>query len=174
MKRHPVILSISCIGFVGCATISDEQVTLAKLEQVQPDIEDVYLGDSLERAAQSYRKYLDETTESARTPEAMRRLADLQIEQEYGVIGIGQAKEMAAPDAAAKSKPIAAEKRTSDPIQLSESEQDFERRATQRQQMLSATSDFDEKLALDGDESPASGPRSDQDVPEDSRNLSEL
>ena len=159
MKRHAVILSISCIGFVGCATISDEQVTLAELEQVQPDIEEVYLDDSLERAAQSYRKYLDETTESARTPEAMRRLADLQIEQEYGVLGTGQPVEMAAPDVAAKSEPNAAEKQTSGPIQLSESEQDFERRATQRQQMLSATSDFDEQLALGGDEPPASGPR---------------
>ena len=87
MIRHVVILSISCIGFVACATTSDEQVTLAELEQVQPDVEEVYLDDSLERAAQSYRKYLDETTESARTPEAMRRLADLQIEQEYGLRG---------------------------------------------------------------------------------------
>ena len=66
--------------------MTQHQGTLAELAGVQPDVEEVYLEDGLERAAQSYRRYLEETAESERTPEAMRRLADLQIEQAYGVI----------------------------------------------------------------------------------------
>ncbi len=87
----------------GCATTS-QQGTLGELETVEADVEEVYLEDSLERAAQSYRRYLQETSESARTPEAMRRLADLQIEQAYGVIGSGEIVEMAVPDSATKSR----------------------------------------------------------------------
>ena len=64
------------------------------------DIDDIYVADSLERAADSYRRYLEETSRSGMTPEAMRRLADLQIEQAYGVMGSGDIVEMAAPDAA--------------------------------------------------------------------------
>ena len=89
MKRHALIIALASSGLFGCATTS-EQGTLAELQQVQADVKDVYLEDSLERAAQSYRRYLEETSESARTPEAMRRLADLQIEQAYGVLGSGE------------------------------------------------------------------------------------
>ena len=35
---------------------------------------------------ESYRRFLEETPESALTPEAMRRLADLKIEREYGYL----------------------------------------------------------------------------------------
>ena len=67
-------------GIVGCST-TQPQGTLAELAVVEADVDEVYLEDGLERAAESYRRYLEETTETSRTPEAMRRLADLQIEQ---------------------------------------------------------------------------------------------
>ena len=88
----PVVL-----GFAACTT-TEQQGTLAELAEVPADVDEVYLEDSLERAAESYRRYLEETPQSARTPEAMRRLADLQIEQAYGVIGSGEIVEMASPD----------------------------------------------------------------------------
>jgi TolA-binding protein len=48
---------------------------------------------------QSYRRYLDETPTSTMTPEAMRRLADLKLEREFGIIGDGTRWiEMAAPE----------------------------------------------------------------------------
>ena len=78
-------LAAACLG--GCATMSSDG-TLADLQDVPADVDEVYLEDSLERAAQSYRRYLEETSESARTPEAMRRLADLQIEQALSLIHI--------------------------------------------------------------------------------------
>ena len=87
---------------------------------MQPDVAEVEVADSLDLAMQSYRRYLDETPTSAMTPEAMRRLADLQLEKEFGITGgdapSGRWIEMAAPDAgeapsrdrrAARHRPIA-------------------------------------------------------------------
>ena len=91
MKRLLPIIGL--VALAGCSTTVTEEGTLATLQTVEPDLDEVHLEDSLERAAQSYRRYLQETSESARTPEAMRRLADLQIEQAYGVIGEGQVVE---------------------------------------------------------------------------------
>jgi len=88
VNRRLTTLCASLAALAACSTSVTQQGTLAELEQVEADLKDVYLEDSLERAAQSYRRYLNETSESARTPEAMRRLADLQIEQAYGVIGL--------------------------------------------------------------------------------------
>jgi len=72
----------------GCAGAGTPG-TLAELESVPADVDEVYLDDALERAAQSYRAYLEETPTSELTPEAMRRLADLQLEREYGIVGAG-------------------------------------------------------------------------------------
>ena len=88
---------------------------------------------------QSYRRYLDETPTSAMTPEAMRRLADLQLEKEFGITGgppTGRWVEMAAPDAGAAPSEIGAAarraraRRSPTPIAAAESDEDFERRTT--------------------------------------------
>lgn len=158
MKRR--LLGISFLGTLvagGCATVED-QGTLAELQQKQPDVAEIHLDDSLQRAAQSYRRYLEETPESSLTPEAMRRLADLQIEQEYGVLGSGEIVEMAAPVARAaptelaapdSAKPMAqvAESGPADtPATNGESQSDFEARATQREQLLASDAGIDAGL----------------------------
>jgi len=102
MIRNALILATVGTLMSACTTSTVKSGTLGELNSVQADLQDVYLEDSLERAAQSYRRYLEETTASARTPEAMRRLADLQIEQAYGVMGDGEIHEMAAPEVAAR------------------------------------------------------------------------
>ena len=158
MKRHAAISLLACVGLTACATTSDPG-TLAELGGVQADVDEVYLDDSLDRAADSYRRYLEETSESARTPEAMRRLADLQIEQAYGVIGSGELVEMEAPDKATQSEPATAAKQTSGSIGASESDQEFEQRATQRQQLLSQTAAFDAQLPVGDREPVPAGPR---------------
>ena len=74
MTRRPsIILCLAAVGLASCATTS-QQGTLAELVNVEADLDEVYLVDGLERAAESYRRYLEETSESALTPEAMRRL----------------------------------------------------------------------------------------------------
>src|SRR5258706_13651719 len=69
------------------------------------------------------------------TPEAIRRLADLQLEKQFGIrAGNAKPREMAAP----KPAPILAGSRTGSPdpaaaaasVSLRESDQDFERRTT--------------------------------------------
>ena len=156
-KRNAVLLSLTAVGLFGCATTS-EQGTLAELQQVQANIDEVYLDDSLDSAAQSYRRYLEETSVSARTPEAMRRLADLQIEQAYGIMGSGDAVELPTPDIASQSELIEGERQTQSPTQPGESEQEFEQRATARQELLSEATEYDAQLPGGESEAVAGGP----------------
>jgi len=72
-----LFLLLSCAGGV------DKQ-TLASLEEVEPDLKEAEISGSLDKAMESYQKFLQETPESAMTPEALRRLADLKVEKEYG------------------------------------------------------------------------------------------
>ena len=145
MQLRSVILLAACAGIAACAT-SNNHGTLAELQDVAADVEEVYLEDGLERAAESYRRYLAETPESGRTPEAMRRLADLQIEQAYGVIGTGELVEMAAPEGASRADVKTSARQSAGPAEPAESDQDFEQRATQREELLTATTQFDEQL----------------------------
>ena len=140
MRMRCALIVLSCAGLAACAsTTTDQSGTLSELDSVAADVEDIHVADGLERAAESYRRYLEETSESARTPEAMRRLADLQIEQAYGVIGSGDILEMAAPDTAQPTQQITARQPTKSKVQLSESDEDFIARATEREQLLATT-----------------------------------
>ena len=76
MTRNVASAMIIALALQACATSGERQGTLAELESVPADVDEIYVADSLERAAESYRRYLAETPKSARTPEAMRRLAD--------------------------------------------------------------------------------------------------
>ena len=159
MKAKTLALALLATVVAACSSSVVKNGTLAELNTVKADLQDVYLDDSLERAAQSYRRYLEKTSESARTPEAMRRLADLQIEQAYGIMGDGEVRQMTAPEAAVRN--VTAEVRipSSGPLELSESDPQFEQRATQREDFLvPSTNDESDLLAVDGEAIPA-GPR---------------
>ena len=124
----------------GCAS-DPARHTLADLRDVQPDVAEVDVDNSLDLAMQSYRRYLEQSSTSAMTPEAMRRLADLQLEKEYGVTGgpkplpaarpaLGASPELAAPAVQA----VALERRPDVPAAAqapAESDADFEARATE-------------------------------------------
>ena len=155
MRRPPLSSTFVLVCLSGCAATTDHG-TLAELEQIPADVEEVFLDDSLERAAESYQRYLEETSESAMTPEAMRRLADLQIEREYGVIG-GAVREMAAPETARIT--VGNESASSAPATPSESDQAFEQRVTEREELLSTTEDIAVSLP-DGQQEPVpTGPQ---------------
>ncbi len=159
MKHRIIICLTVAAGLSACATAS-KNGTLAELEAVPADVDEIYLADSLERAAESYRRYLQETSESERTPEAMRRLADLQIEQEYGVIGGGsKVVEMAAPDQATPTAKIVAERSSQAPTEPSESDLEFENRATERAELLSSLPELDTPLPGDQVGEVPAGPR---------------
>ena len=76
---------IFSLFIVSCATDS-KHGTIAELENAQIELKDADFADGLDKAMQGYKKFLEETPESQLTPEAIRRLADLKIEKEYGIV----------------------------------------------------------------------------------------
>ncbi len=124
---------------------------------------EVRIEKGLDQAMIGYRSFLEEAPESSLTPEAMRRLADLKIEKEFGILGDGSgalvelpAPEVSAVEAEAKSESRQHE-RVADVADHSESERDFERRAASEAGMPQPEQSTD--LELPGGEKVAwSGP----------------
>ena len=158
MNMRRIACCLLLTGLAACGTTVNKSGTLAELAKVPADLDEVFLDDSLERAAQSYRRYLEETSESARTPEAMRRLADLQIEQAYGVLGSDEMVEMAAPETAGVGEVIQASRPGAAPDEPTESELEFEQRAT-RESFLSQSIDYQDEVAGDDAQVVPAGPR---------------
>src|SRR5499427_5053416 len=134
MRRLAIPTVIAPLFMMGCAARPNKPVgtagTLAQLRNVRPDVQEVKVEQGLDQAMQQYRRFLDETPETAMTPEAMRRLADLQIEKQFGMrAGDTKPRKMAAPEPV--RVPVAS--RIPSPgagTSLQESDQDFERRTT--------------------------------------------
>src|SRR5215468_6339806 len=129
----PILLAPAL--FVGCtAHHKPMRATLADLNNMRPDVQEVKVDQGLDQAMQGYRRFLEQTPETSMTPEAMRRLADLEIEKQFGIhTGDGKPREMAAPQAA--HAPASAPASTPNPAavadtDLAESDQEFERRTT--------------------------------------------
>jgi len=131
MRRVPVVIALAPLVVAGCASSPDRD-TLAGLRSVRPDVQEVQVEQGIDKAMEGYRRFLEETPETSMTPEAMRRLADLQIEKQFGIrAGDGKPREMAAPESArdavvAQAAPAAA----AGPLPATESDADFERRTT--------------------------------------------
>lgn len=134
MSRR-LLLPALFLFLAGCAAV-DDQGTIAQLRNRQIEIKDVKLEGGLEKAMESYRRFLEETPTSALSPEAIRRLADLKVEKEYGLI-TESGKSNERPSArlpAPKDAPppvAAASREPAPPIAAAgESEAAFETRAT--------------------------------------------
>jgi len=82
MNYFKYIILFSPLCLMSCVT-TGEKTTLASLRDVSIEIKEEKIEGSLEKALESYQKFLQETPESELTPEAIRRLADLKIEKEY-------------------------------------------------------------------------------------------
>src|SRR5689334_20007493 len=122
---------------VGCAARAKKNTagTLADLHNVAPDVKDVTVENGLDQALEQYRKIVEETPKTAMTPEAMRRLADLQVEKQYGIrVGNTKGREMAAPKPAQPVVADRANRPNANAVAAGaprrESDKDFERRAT--------------------------------------------
>jgi tetratricopeptide (TPR) repeat protein len=140
MRRLPISIVLPLAFMAGCAAHTTNKPmptvgTLAELRKVQPDVQEVRVEQGLDQAMTHYRRFLEETPETTMTPEAMRRLADLQLEKQFGIrTGDAKPREMAAPlpaqtlagTQAGKANPAA----TAAGAGLRESDQDFERRTT--------------------------------------------
>ena len=130
-RRTALALAVSAALAAGCAA-SPQKSTLAELHSIKPDAAEVPVTEGLEQAMQGYRRFLDETPETELTPEAMRRLADLQIEKQFGINGDGRIVEMEAPERAAITTNTEGAALTAAAAggATPESEQEFEARTT--------------------------------------------
>jgi tetratricopeptide (TPR) repeat protein len=138
MRRLTIPIVLASAFVAGCAAHVNKPVpttgTLAELRKVSPDVKEVKVDQGLEQAMQNYRRFLEDTPETSMTPEAMRRLADLQLEKQFGIhTGDTRPKEMAAPQPAR----TLADAQNGRPDAAAtaggagrESDQDFERRTT--------------------------------------------
>jgi outer membrane protein assembly factor BamD (BamD/ComL family) len=117
---------------VACSS-SDKGGTIAQLRNRQIVIKEEQIVGGLEKAMESYQRFLQETPDSALAPEAIRRLADLKVEKEYGLI-TGEGEQASRPSAALPAPEPARRREMAQadpgpPAQADgESESDFEQR----------------------------------------------
>jgi tetratricopeptide (TPR) repeat protein len=180
-RRLAVTFAIgSAVAAVGCAGSRDGE-TLASLHAREPDLTEAKIDDGLRQAMAGYQAFLDEAPTSALTPEAMRRLADLKLEKEFGLRGASRPPAETAGSSAsttsAASAPTALPRpsspaaipesstRGSAPAALlplageTESDRDFETRATVAVLPESGKRSGEEEWALPGDTvAPSEGP----------------
>ena len=143
----PIVLS--------ACSLTNERGTLAELRDVKLELKDEKIEDGLEKAMQSYRHFLEQTPETAMTPEAIRRLADLNIEKEYGYVGEGETEKreplpagvkqggLSQPESSSPVAPaiVASRQETVEKGRIAnldtESEKDFEKRVAQGETLSS-------------------------------------
>ena len=93
-----IIFLLLIVALAGC---SGKKGTLAELRQVEIVIERDESGATLDKAIESYEQFLDKAKDPDMTPEDIRRLADLKVEKEYGLL----AEEPESKSKKAKQKP---------------------------------------------------------------------
>jgi tetratricopeptide (TPR) repeat protein len=136
MRRRAIPIVIVSAFLGGCTAHHKPpaQGTLADLHKVAPDVKDAETKQSVDQAMEHYRKFLEASPETPMTPEAIRRLADLELEKEYGIhTGDAKPKPLPAPESAKApaSKPARTPgKGAAAAAARGESDQEFERRTT--------------------------------------------
>lgn len=132
MSRSRLFLVVLPLLLHACTTGSGGR-TIAGLRGVELDLQRERIEGGLEKAMASYERFLAESPDGPMAPEAIRRLADLKIEREYGFISgdrrplPDQAPTLSRPEPAPSA--LAAEERGAVEAD-EESEEVFERRTT--------------------------------------------
>ena len=86
MNRIGLFLIAVTLALVACRSMNRNKDTIAGLRHKKIEIKEVKIEGGLDKAMASYQRFLAETPDTALTPEAIRRLADLKIENEYGTL----------------------------------------------------------------------------------------
>jgi tetratricopeptide (TPR) repeat protein len=123
----------------ACQSVGGKD-TIAELRHMHIEIKEEKIEGGLEKAMQGYQHFLEQAPNSALTPEAIRRLADLKIEREYGLLSgntvtdrrvfatsLQQPERAASPELAPAGSSVSAPAQSQAP---GESQADFEKRAT--------------------------------------------
>ncbi len=93
MKGLRLLILLSVLIFLCACQSPGDRDTIAKLRTAPADLREETIEGGLEKAMESYQRFLTDTPESALTPEAIRRLADLKVEREYGYLTGGFASQ---------------------------------------------------------------------------------
>src|SRR6185436_10356916 len=153
MRRSLVITLVLTTALIAsCAKRSTTTTvkptgTLAQLRDMKPDVREMKVDQGLDTAMMQYRRFLEDAPVNSMTPDAIRRLADLQIEKQFGIHTPGiKPREMTAPVPAA-ALPPSASAAASDAAR--ESDSDFEKRTTAGDAPDAIRKDVDPKAALE-------------------------
>ena len=91
-RVHHFILALTLVttpmALAACSTVSTRD-TIATLRDQNVEVHEERIEGGLDKAMVSYQRFLEDTSDSELTPEALRRLADLKIEKEYGTLTEG-------------------------------------------------------------------------------------
>lgn len=134
MTRLLLLILTLTIFLSACSSV-DNRGTIAQLRGQKIELNEAEITGGLEKAMASYQRFLEETPDSAMTPEAIRRLADLKVEKEYGLINESQlvtegSQTLTAPEPVVRPKiEISKLQSAAMPVEI-ESENDFEHRTT--------------------------------------------
>lgn len=152
MRLNRLFILALPVVLVACTSV-DHRGTIAQLRNQRIGIKEETIHGGLERAMAGYQRFLKETPNSPLAPEAIRRLADLKVESEYGVLsasdtpaGKAPAAVSPTPEPAAVAATALARKTEAPPEEASapvsaqaEFGSDFEKRATARQPVAGST-----------------------------------
>ena len=161
MNRFRLSIVMLSLILTACQSIRDKD-TIAGLRHVQLEIKEEKIEGGLDKAMLGYQRFLEETPQSDDlTPEAIRRLADLKIEKEYGTLTEGTepadqgsaaespvpktAKPLFKHSPAKRQIPSRAGEPAPPPPPTLESETDFERRATRPAHVPAAAAPVDDR-----------------------------
>jgi cellulose synthase operon protein C len=165
MLRRAILIVVVSAFLGGCTAHHKPptQGTLADLNKVAPDVKDAETKQSVDQAMEHYRKFLDESPETPMTPEAIRRLADLELEKEYGIhTGEGKPKPMPAPESAKAPKGKPDQKPNSAATTAraghGESDQEFERRTTAESRIPASSDNGASSTEVAGTDAVPKGP----------------
>ena len=85
MSYSRLLFMVLATMLASC-TSSSNKGSIGQLKDVKIELTDAKIEGGLEKAMQSYQKFLEQTPESSMTPDALRRLADLKIQKQYGTL----------------------------------------------------------------------------------------
>ena len=153
--RHELLLAFTAAALAACAA-APPQETIKDLDRIGTVPRTPPIEQDADDAEQSYRRYLAETPDGDETPEAMRRLADLQIEKVYGVVGTEPDAVMPMPKPATPVGPARQGRPVAEPRRPGESDSAFEARTTRQQNdLLRQSQRSDATTYFDGEPVPA-------------------
>ena len=141
----PAMMLGVMLMLTACASGPRHKDSIGSLSKQRIEVSEPIIDDALERAMNAYRQFLQETeADAAITPEAMRRLADLQLEAGSGGYDVVDQSPLLNPstDAVGKSNVdspiVAALQENAAVLGAIESEQAFEARVTRSAELSDA------------------------------------